>query len=114
MSTLALPMPISTSSDISRPSPAMASASKPPGSARRPAPGLKTSPNMTLKASPSPDLVELDDDDEGDDDEDDDAGKKKRSGAPRKKTGAEPKGDYKYINEISQMVRLSYQATSDC
>lgn len=60
--------------------------------------------------SPSVELKDLDGDDEDGDDDDDDEGGKKKKGSKGGKKGAAaeaPKpGEYRYSNEISQMVRV--------
>ena len=121
MANLALPsmpMAMSSSADLSRPINSSRHLPTPSPAKGSSLSGMKASPHMTLaKASPSPDLEEYDD---GDDDDEDDTGRRKRgggggvaggagagvSGSTKKKlVGGETKGDYKYINEISQMVR---------
>ena len=70
-------------------------------------------PNTLTKASPSPDP--LDEDEDGDEDDFEETGRKKKAGTlGKKKGGSAEKGEYKYINEISQMVRTTQMFSDSC
>lgn len=101
---LALPLPSSASPSMTAPALPSSTIIAPPRRQSLAIPGV---PGPSQR-SPSVELKDLDgDDEEGDDDEDDEGGKKKKGSKGKKGPAVSeaPKpGEYRYSNEISQMV----------